>query len=95
MQLTGNRVPDILISNAKDFQQLHKAFATKEAPKKLHDTRELQQLGDVANIQVHASRRTRVHRDKEIGRWKLIEEEMNVRNMPTRGMSKGAASRAS
>lgn len=87
MQLTGKRIPDIKLSNAKDLASLHRAFTTKEAPKKLHDTEQVRMLSEVSNIQVHESRRTHVHRDKSTGRWKLIEDELNLRNMPTRGAS--------
>jgi len=96
MQLTGKRIPDILLSNATTLDHLHRAFATKETPKKLHDTEQLQKLmsGDVVpNVAVHDRRRTHVHKDKEIGRWKLIEDELALRNMPTSGGSRVSSER--
>lgn len=86
MQLTGRRIPDILLSNTKTIDHLLRAFSIKEPAKKLHDSEQLQKLSYTSpNIQVHETRRTHVHKDKEMGRWKLIEEEMNARGMPTRG----------
>lgn len=85
MQLTGKRIPDVKLSNVVTVENLAAVFATKEPPKRLHDTVQLQALGDTPNVQVHEKRRTHIHRDKEIGRWKLIKEELSMRGMPTGG----------
>jgi hypothetical protein len=81
MQLTGKRVSDISLSRATNIQQLYTAFATKETPQKLYDTEQLQKLDDAPNVQVHKTRRTRMHKDQTIGRWKLIEEEYELRGI--------------
>lgn len=91
MQLTGNRIPDIVINNAKTLSHLLRAFGAKETPAKLRDTRELQQLDHVANVQVHRTRRTPVDKDKEIGRWKLIQDELSARDLIPRAEPKVAA----
>ncbi|CZT15747.1 uncharacterized protein RCC_01581 [Ramularia collo-cygni] len=93
MQLTGKRVADISLQHANTLNDLYDAFAAKEAPKKLHETEQLQMLEATPNVQVHNSRRTHVHKDKSIGRWKLVESELQLRNMPTRGESSIASGR--
>ena len=37
------------------------------------------------NATVHASRRTPIHKDKEVGRWKVIENELVSRGLPVTG----------
>ena len=37
------------------------------------------------NVAVYATRRTPIHKEKEIGRWKVIEEELLRRDLPVTG----------
>ncbi|KAK4620000.1 hypothetical protein CLAFUW4_11266 [Fulvia fulva] len=86
MQLTGKRIPDPDVSSATSLEDLYNAFKIKEKIKKLAQTPQLQQVSQQApNVQVHASRRTPVHKEKEIGRWKMIEDELVLRDLPVFG----------
>ena len=85
MQLTGCRIPDPAISDSKTIADLYYAFQAKEAPKKLAQTIELQRLNEqLPNVTIHPTRRTYVHKEKAIGRWKLIEDELMARDLPLR-----------
>lgn len=85
MQLTGKRIPDPAISNVETLADLYDAFKVKEKPKKLSQDPKMDQLKAMGNVQVHASRRTPVHKDKEVGRWKIIEDELKLRDLPVFG----------
>lgn len=67
----------------KDFQQ---AILTKPKPKKLAFTLLAnEELMANRNIQVRGGRQTPVHRDRAVGRWKLIEEELVNKGLPVFG----------
>lgn len=86
MQLSGKRIPDIQLNNAKTLGDIYNAFKTKERAKKLAHAPELQELAKtLPNVTVYKSRRTPVHKEKRIGRWKVIEEELAVRDLPIFG----------
>ena len=86
MQLTGCRLPDPAISAAKTLADLYYAFRTKEKPKKLVETPQLQRLNEqLSNVTIHSSRRTYVHKEKAVGRWKVIENELIARDLPIFG----------
>lgn len=86
MQLTGRRVPDPILSNVKTVADLHEALKVKQKPKKLAQSKELQQVGiEVPNVKVHERRQTVVHKEKRVGRWKVIEAELEARDLPVLG----------
>lgn len=85
MQLTGKRISDPTISSAETLADLYYAFQIKEKPKKLAQDPKLDQLAAMGNVQVHATRRTPVHKDKEVGRWKIVEGELQIRDLPVFG----------
>lgn len=86
MQLTGHRVPDLAMSNATTLRDLYTTLKTKEPAKKLANTPELRRLKeDVPNVAVHATRRTPIHKEKELGRWKIIKDELIARDLPVTG----------
>jgi hypothetical protein len=85
MQLTGKRIPDIVVSNAKTLDDLYQAFKTKEPTKKLYQAEELDELKEASNVQVLGRRRNVVDREKAVGRWKIIEEELDLRGLPLFG----------
>ena len=86
MQLTGHRIPDFTMSKVNTLSDLHSAFKAKEKPKKLSQTPQLQKLKvEIPNVTVHATRRTPIHKEKEVGRWKVIEDELRLRDLPVTG----------
>ena len=86
MQLTGHRIPDPVISNANTLADLHNAFKAKEKPKKLVQTEQMQRLKtELPNVTVHHRRQTPIDKEKEVGRWKVIEDELIARDLPVTG----------
>ena len=83
---TKIQIPDIVMQRAttlKDFQQ---AILTKPKAKKLSfSLLANEELMANRNIQVRGGRQTPVHKDRAVGRWKLIEEELVNRGLPVFG----------
>lgn len=85
-QLTGHRLRDPTISSARTLADLYTAYKTKAAPKKLAKTAEMMTLRESApNVTVKERRQTPIHKEKAIGRWKVIEEELIARDLPVTG----------
>lgn len=85
-QRTGVRLSDPQISQAKSagamFIHLERpAKPTKLAEGLMSDDK----LAELPNIRIADHRVTFVHREREIGRWKVIEEELNERGLPPLG----------
>ncbi len=58
----------------------------KAKAKKLADSEQLQALkADIPNVTVHPNRQTVIHKEKAVGRWKVIEEELMKRDLPVTG----------
>lgn len=86
MQLTGHRISDSILSKATTLSDLYTVLITPEPPAKLARTPELQLLQQGApNVQVHSKRQTPIHKERAIGRWKVIEEELIARDLPVTG----------
>jgi hypothetical protein len=57
-----------------------------EKPKKLAEGLLLnEQLKDLPNVKIANHRVTFVHKEREVGRWKVIEDELNERGIPPLG----------
>lgn len=86
MQLTGHRIPDPTISKATTLRDLYETMKTKEPPKKLAQAPELKELkATTPNVAVYKSRRTPIHKEIEVGRWKVISDELIARDLPITG----------
>ncbi|KAF2210265.1 hypothetical protein CERZMDRAFT_99682 [Cercospora zeae-maydis SCOH1-5] len=86
MQLSGKRIPDIQMNSAQSLNDLYEAFKTRDKPKKLAQAPQVQELAStLPNVTVHKWRRTPIHKEKQIGRWKIIEEELLKRDLPVTG----------
>lgn len=86
LQLTGVRVPDSAIASAKIAGALLSHLVTPPKPRKLIDAlQQKDQLFDLPNVSVFPQRVTPIDREKAIGRWKVIEEELKTRGLPITG----------
>lgn len=86
MQLTGIRIPDPVIKSSNTAQALLKHLVAPPKPTKVIEA--LTQKGDLAelpNVSIYGRRRTPVHRERSVGRWKVIEEELKERGLPVFG----------
>jgi hypothetical protein len=79
---------DADINAAKNASDLLGFMATPPKPKKLVETlAQKQVLFDLPNVKVHARRVTPIDKEKSVGRWKLIEKELENRGLPVVGHS--------
>ena len=83
MQLTGIRIADPLIpllNNAGDLVR----HMVKPGPAKrlVDDLSKSKEIGMLPNVEIWETRYTEKDRETEIGRWKLIETELEKRGLP-------------
>ncbi|KAK3063059.1 hypothetical protein LTS18_002825 [Coniosporium uncinatum] len=97
-QITGLRIADCDINKCTDANRLwhHMLDAAKPAPKKLVETHEFQQvLHGLPNVKIHQKRSGSIDKDKAVGRWKVIEQELLEKDLPVHGRIPSGASLAS
>lgn len=88
MQLTGIRIPDPAIADLTSAKRLLGHLVRKPKPKKLADRLIAQEeLTSLPNLQIMDRRYTPIDKEKEIGRWKIIERELIKRDLPVTGPS--------
>lgn len=86
MQFTGVRISDPAIQDIKSAKALLGYLVKKPKPKKLAETL----LGNEAftsipNVKIMARRYTPIDKEKQIGRWKVIEKELIKQGLPVTG----------
>lgn len=86
LQLSGHRIPDPKILGLQTVGDLLAALSEKPRPKKLAD----QLLADPAlaalpNVEIRNKRYGPIDKERDVGRWKLIEKELTRRNLPVTG----------
>ncbi|KAM0278277.1 hypothetical protein ACHAQH_005290 [Verticillium albo-atrum] len=85
-QLTGHLISDPKLARAETVRHVLNLLVRPPPAKKLVET--LQRRGELfalPNVSVHARRITPIDREKEVGRWKLIEKELSKRELPVTG----------
>ena len=85
MQVTGRRIPDPDIEGIEDSKALLAHLVKKPKPKKLADTLLANELVDLPNVEIRDRRYTPIDKEKEVGRWKVIERELRLRGLPVTG----------
>ncbi|WEW59061.1 hypothetical protein PRK78_004529 [Emydomyces testavorans] len=87
-QLTGYRVPDPEISSMTKVSSLLRLLTVASKPKPAKLAEILISEGKFAalpNVKIFDRRQTPIDHEKEIGRWKVIEEELVKRGLPVTG----------
>ncbi|KAH0536194.1 hypothetical protein FGG08_006902 [Glutinoglossum americanum] len=85
-QLTGHLIPDPKIHNLLTTQSLLTLLVTPPPPRKLAQSLlENEELVRLPNVKVVERRVTPVDREKAVGRWKIIEKELEERGLPVLG----------
>ena len=85
-QLTGHMMPDARLALAEDIAGLLAVLVRPPKAKKLAE--ELAMDGELAglpNVAVYGRRVTPIDRHKMVGRWKVIVEELEKRELPVTG----------
>ena len=85
MQLSGRRIPDPDIQNIHDTRTLFTHLVKKPKSKKLAHALFASDMVDLPNIDLRERRYTPIDKEKEIGRWKVIEQELEARGLPLTG----------
>ncbi|KAI1025708.1 hypothetical protein LB503_006710 [Fusarium chuoi] len=89
-QLTGHFIPDVKVAASRTPQELITVALTfAKRGKKLAEVLEDQKaLFALPNVKVHNRRVTPIDREVAVGRWKVIEEELQKRDLPVTGTGK-------
>ena len=88
MQLTGIRIPDSAINSAHTVRSLLTYITRKPKPAKLFEAlAERQDLVALPNVKIFNRRITPIDKEKMVGRWKVIEKELESRGLPITGHS--------
>ncbi|KAJ1337754.1 Ribosomal subunit 39S [Microdochium nivale] len=86
-QLTGQRISDFQLGSITDVRSM--LTAVQKAPKARTLAEEIKtrrpELFSVPNVTFAAKRVTRGDKDKSVGRFKVIEEELRKRDLPLKG----------
>lgn len=93
MQLTGRRIPDPDIASMKDSKALFAHLVQKPKAEKLMQTLRANKVVDLPNVELLGQRFTSIHKEREIGRWKVIERELEARGLPVTGKGTVAVGR--
>ncbi|KAL2067340.1 hypothetical protein VTL71DRAFT_1765 [Oculimacula yallundae] len=86
MQLTGIRIPDAHLGSSKTASALLKYLIVQPKPRKLVDAlSQKEDLVSLPNVSIFPKRITPVQVERSLGRWKIIEEELQQRGLPVTG----------
>ncbi|KAL2255255.1 hypothetical protein VTK26DRAFT_3749 [Humicola hyalothermophila] len=85
-QLTGRRIPDGKLCAIRSVDSLLKELVEPPKPKKLAELIEAKGVfKDLPNVRVFPRRVTPIDKEKMVGRWKIIVDELKKRELPVTG----------
>lgn len=86
MQLTGRRIPDPEISAITTPKSLLVHLVKKQKVKRMAEALlTSSQVAGLPNVQILNKRYGPIDREMEVGRWKVIKEELEKRGLPVTG----------
>lgn len=85
MQLVGKRIPDSVVAKIHVVQDLVDHLTEIPKPKKLAEQLVTQPIAAMPNVEIFPRRHTPIDKEKELGRWKVIERELQKRGLPVTG----------
>ncbi|MCJ1285603.1 hypothetical protein MMC26_004944 [Xylographa opegraphella] len=86
MQLSGRRIADPVIGRINIVADIVEHLTEKPKPKKLVEQLIAKPaLANMPNVQIFDRRHTPIDKEKEVGRWKVIERELRKRGLPVTG----------
>ncbi|KAL8367113.1 hypothetical protein RB595_000432 [Gaeumannomyces hyphopodioides] len=88
-QLSGHILVDSKLNGVRTVNDLVKVLVTPPRPKKLAE--EIESRGELAklpNVTVYNRRVTPIDKDKMVGRWKVVAQELEKRDLPVTGKGK-------
>jgi len=85
---TGTRLSDYTVQNITTLGQLRDVLLRRPKPKKIAERLKTSTtLDSLPNVSIIDRRVTPIDREKRIGRWKLIEQELVDRGLPVTGQN--------
>ena len=85
-QLTGNYIPDARLGACTTVKHLLTFSTQQPKPTKLAQEIELKNLfEDLSNVRTQDTKIKTIQKETEVGRWKVIEEELEKRGLPATG----------
>jgi len=85
-QLTGNYIPDARLGACTTVKHLLTFSTQQPKPTKLAKEIELKNLfDDLTNVRTQSTKIKTIQKETEVGRWKIIEEELEKRGLPATG----------
>lgn len=86
VHLTGLHISDHLIHKTQSVGFLVTELSKAPPPKTLYEQLAAdKKLTSLSNVSLAARRITPVDKEKKVGRWKLIEQELRRRDLPVLG----------
>lgn len=85
MQLTGRRIADPDIEGITTPKALLVHLVKKPKPKKIAENLLSNEVARLPNVEIYDRRYTPIDREMEVGRWKVVEEELTRRGLPVIG----------
>lgn len=83
---TGYRISDFHLQSVKTWRGLKNTLLKNPPPKELYKRlKSSKAFVDLPNVALISKRVTPIDKEKAIGRWKLIEEELEERGLPVTG----------
>ena len=94
MQRTGIKLPDRFVQRCNTVGMLYHKLIEDDEPKKLAEQIEQDpKLAPLSNVKIHTKRISPIDKEKEVGRWKVIEHELVERGLPVTGRLGGKSTR--
>lgn len=85
-QRLGVKISDFDLYRASTLRDIRQTLLMKPESKKLaQDLRDVEGIKELANIKIHSRRVTPIDKEKAVGRWKVIEQELISRGLPVTG----------
>lgn len=86
LQLTGVRISDAALNSVHSAQTLLNHLITPPKPRRLADALvQNEKLAELPNVHIIDRRVTPIDKDISVGRWKVVEKELQSRNLPVTG----------
>ncbi len=86
MQLTGSRIPDVKIRSVSTVSDLLNHIIVPPKKTKLAEVlAENDDLLQLPNVKIYNRRVTPIDNEVSLGRWKVIEKELEKRGLPITG----------
>ncbi|KAI9900515.1 hypothetical protein N3K66_004777 [Trichothecium roseum] len=93
-QLTGTLIPDAKLAAARTIKHLQTlATVPPKKPKLAEVLGGMSEFGDLPNVRLHERKITSIDRENEVGRWKVIKEELERRGLPVSGQDEAPGAR--